>query len=131
VDVHGVGELILDSKHWIQGVHSALEDDGDLAPTQGLELISVHLEEVLCLVVVSATAIADGARGDDGRGPEKPASAIRKCRLARARLSGEADYLALADVEVNVVNGSNITGLCSVRNREVLDLKDRLVRCGV
>ena len=41
-----VGELVTDIQHRVQRVHRALEDDGDLPPTQAGQLVGGELQDI-------------------------------------------------------------------------------------
>ncbi len=100
VRLHHVDELRTDAHHGVEAVHRTLEDHRDVAPAELPELLGALAGQFL-------TAKVDRSPDDSGRRAEDLHDRVRDGALAAARLAGEADDLAGADLEVDSVDGAH------------------------
>ena len=96
VRLNRVGDLLLDAHHWVERVHGALRNERQLAPAHRAQLLLGHAKDVV--PVDQDLAAHDLARRldhlQDGHGHS---------RFAAARFADQAEDLAFANVEVDVV----------------------------
>ena len=105
------GELVADPLHGVHRVHRALEDDRRARPADGAQASGF---------IVRTSSRSRGPRRDLRAGRQEAEDRVDHRRLAASRLAGEAEYLALGDLDVHAPHRGHASGGGVVRDVDVL-----------
>jgi hypothetical protein len=118
MDLDGLDELVADGEDRVEGGLRVLQDHGDAAAPDAPHLLLGLVEQVLAL---EADGALDDARGRPGHQPQQRQGGHR---LAAARLTHDAEGLALAEGEAHPVHRLHHAPAGEAVGVEVLDLED-------
>ena len=120
VQQEGLGQLLADPVHRVQGRHGLLEDHADLARAHLVDRLLRHGHQVLA-------AEQDPARRDVSHGArQQPQYRQRGDALAAARLADDAERMARADLEAHAVHGPHEAGFGVELDGKVLHVQQDL-----
>jgi hypothetical protein len=117
VDGDGLGDLLADGHHRVEGGQGVLEDHGDLPAPDGLEVTLGAPDE---LVAAEADRPPDG-----GALGQQPEDGERGDGLARTGFADDAEHLVLLDGEGQVVDRVERPVVGGERDAEPVDLEQR------
>ena len=123
--VEHIAELVTDTKYRVESVHCALEDDGNLAPSQRPQLPRRLLEDLDTAGIHAAASVDDAAPGYQRGWTQQPAGTEREGGLAGAALPGEADDLSRRECQADVTYRFDLAALGGEGDRQVANLEDR------
>ena len=119
MEPQGLGDLIADAEHGVQGAHGLLEDHGDPLAPDAAHLLLRKGQEILSLE-------QDPARHDSaGRPRDQAHDGEGENCLAASRLAGDAEGVALVDAEIHAVDGLDGAPRRLEVRAQVFDLENR------
>ncbi len=113
-----LGDLVADGEHRVERRSRLLEDERDSGAADRLHLALGGVHQAAALE-------PDVSAGDAARRLYEPQDRQRGHRLAAARFADQADGLAAADREADVVDGVDGAARGLEPRRQVLDLQER------
>jgi hypothetical protein len=114
----GVDDLVAQGHHRIERIHRTLEHDGGAAPAELLQLGGGEIVQVLA-------GEADVPPADAAGLLDQPQDRVGHGTLATAGLAGQAEDLALAQGEADVVDGTGGPARREILDHEMLHLQQR------
>ena len=112
-----LADLAPDALDGVERVQRALEDDRELGPAHGAQAPGPHRQHVL--------AVEQDRAGDLRAARQQPQQRAGQRRLAAARLAGQAERLADAEVEVDAAHGGDGARARAVGDVQVADREQR------
>ena len=114
VQVERLADLILHGEHRVQSGHGVLKDHGDLLAPHPLHLQLLFLQQIVALQQDAPRGHPRGALGQQAH------HAKRRCGLARAGFTHQAQCLSGVQVEADMVHRIDGLQVGFVDNRQVL-----------